>query len=508
MMARASLAALCVTLASSALAQAAPPPIQAHRGGSVLDGTPTFPENTLSAFRNAAKAGYVLEMDAKLTKDRVAVVFHDATLDRTTACTGEVADKTLAQVRACKPDVLGSPGNGLATARANATTDVPTLAEVLTMAAEEGAFVNIEIKNQPTDPDFDTSPGFANAVLDVVAASKIPPERMIVQSFWPPNLTVSKSRLPRVETSLLTLAASNEGGPAFARANGHQWISPGWPVSRSYVDEAHGLGLKVVPYTLNTAPAMRDAKAVGVEAVISDDPQLAQRALGLTRTQLVPDTLPPRALLKAPRYASDAGRGARFRVGIRGEDRGSGLAGLRLESRRNTDTATRWRRVGSETLARGKQIRGRPGATYLFRLRARDRFSNLSPFVFARTSVPLDDRSRRIAYSPGWAALTSEVAYGTTLRRATRRGAQASLSFRGTRVALIAPRLRAGGRLLVKVGRRSRVISLRGRARARRVVFRSARLRSGRHRLRVTALGGGRVELDALAVEQGPPAPR
>jgi glycerophosphoryl diester phosphodiesterase len=127
MRARVIAGALCALVCISASAQAAPPPIHAHRGGPVLDGTPRFPENTLSAFRNAARAGYVLEMDAKLTRDRIPVVLHDATLDRTTTCTGEVADKTLAEVRACRADVLGSPGNGLATARANATEPVPTL---------------------------------------------------------------------------------------------------------------------------------------------------------------------------------------------------------------------------------------------------------------------------------------------------------------------------------------------------------------------------------------------
>ena len=47
-----------------------------------------LPENTMPAFRNASRAGYVLEMDVKLTSDRVPVVIHDATLDRTTAVHG------------------------------------------------------------------------------------------------------------------------------------------------------------------------------------------------------------------------------------------------------------------------------------------------------------------------------------------------------------------------------------------------------------------------------------
>jgi glycerophosphoryl diester phosphodiesterase len=53
----------------------------------------------------------MLEADAKLTEDGVPVAIHDATLDRTTNCTGEVRTFTLAELAGCKTDVLGSPGS-------------------------------------------------------------------------------------------------------------------------------------------------------------------------------------------------------------------------------------------------------------------------------------------------------------------------------------------------------------------------------------------------------------
>lgn len=486
------------------MAAGASPPIHAHRGGSVLDGIPSYPENTMPAFRNASRSGYVLELDVKLTSDRVPVVIHDATLDRTTPCTGQVASKTLAQVRACRTDVLGSPGNGLPTRVVAPGEPIPTLAEVLTFARDEAAFVNMEIKNQPTEPDFDPSSGFADTVMAGVVAARFPKERLIVQSFWPPNLSVAKARLPGVETSLLTLAESNDGGPAFAQANGHQWVSPSWPVSPAYVMDAHARGLRVVPYTLNEVAEFRDARAAGVDALITDDPVLAARTLGLSRRRLAPDPLKPVARIRAPRYASDDGRRPRFRVRVAATDRGSGVAGLRLQYRPNTDAALRWRPVVRETQARFVYFRGRPGRTYQFRLRARDRLSNFSPYVHARTSVPLDDRSRRLRFSGAWARSRSGRAYGRTLRRARRPGATMTLRFRGTRVALIAPRSLAGGRVLVTVAGRSRVVSLRGARLARRVVYRSRLLRPGAYRIRVTSLGGGPVALDAVAVEQGP----
>jgi hypothetical protein len=47
----------------------------------------------------------------------------------------------------------------------------------------------------------------------------------------------------------------------------------------SYVDEAHSRDLRVVPYTINQADAVRDAAAAGVDALITDDPLMALRTL-------------------------------------------------------------------------------------------------------------------------------------------------------------------------------------------------------------------------------------
>jgi hypothetical protein len=68
----------------------------AHRGG-VTD----FPENTLYAYAEAARAGAdVLEMDVYQTKDNQLVILHDLDVDRTTNGQGNVVDMTLAELRA------------------------------------------------------------------------------------------------------------------------------------------------------------------------------------------------------------------------------------------------------------------------------------------------------------------------------------------------------------------------------------------------------------------------
>lgn len=58
----------------------------AHRG--LHDAAAGAPENSLAAFEAAAAAGYAMECDLQLAADGVAMVFHDAQLDRLTGTSG------------------------------------------------------------------------------------------------------------------------------------------------------------------------------------------------------------------------------------------------------------------------------------------------------------------------------------------------------------------------------------------------------------------------------------
>jgi glycerophosphoryl diester phosphodiesterase len=278
---------LLLALALAPAAQAAVPAVQAHRGGPVLAGVPTYAEESLPAFQNAARLQVVLELDAKLTADGVPVVFHDPTLDRTTNCEGPVVERTLAELAACQADILGAPGNDLPTAPAPEPVAIATLAEVLAFAKAEGIGINLEIKNYPTDDeDYDPTPAFANRVMDVVLESGIPARQVIIQSFTPGNLDVAKSRMPDAEFALLSLAGTNDFAIDVAASNGYDWISPAWPIDQAYVERAHGENLRVVPYTINQKADVEEAAKVGVDALISDDPLMALQTLD-TKAALV-----------------------------------------------------------------------------------------------------------------------------------------------------------------------------------------------------------------------------
>ena len=272
--------AACALVLAAAPAQAAPE-VFAHRGGPYIRGKPVFPENTLPAFGLAALQGDPLEFDIKLTADRVPVVIHDATLDRTTNCTGRVADKTLAELRQCRADVLGVPESGLPTRDvAYPSVGVPTLSQVTSLARRTRSRIVPEIKNYPTDPDYDPTPGFAVAAVDGVALSEIAAERIIFQSFTTENLDAVKSRPPGAETSLLALQSGNDAAIPLAVARGYEWVSPQWPVDSAYVAAAHAGGRRVVPYTIDTAQPMVEAVNTGVDAIITNDPTRARVTVG------------------------------------------------------------------------------------------------------------------------------------------------------------------------------------------------------------------------------------
>ena len=71
------------------------PWIVGHRGYRAR-----YPENTLTGFEAAVSAGVaMIELDVMLARDRRIMVIHDPVLDRTTNGHGNVADKTLPELK-------------------------------------------------------------------------------------------------------------------------------------------------------------------------------------------------------------------------------------------------------------------------------------------------------------------------------------------------------------------------------------------------------------------------
>lgn len=71
--------------------------LYAHRG--LHDNKTEAPENSMRAFRKAVEAGFGIELDVRLTKDKVPVVFHDAALKRVCGERGKVAQYTFEELQ-------------------------------------------------------------------------------------------------------------------------------------------------------------------------------------------------------------------------------------------------------------------------------------------------------------------------------------------------------------------------------------------------------------------------
>ncbi|HLM09832.1 MAG TPA: hypothetical protein VK307_08985, partial [Thermoleophilaceae bacterium] len=135
-----------------------------------------------------------------------------------------------------------------------------------------------------------------------------------------------------------------------------------------------------------------------------------------------------------------------------------------------------------------------------YRITATDRALNSASVVTDPVLIPVDDRDRGLLrLSRGWRRTRVANAWGRTVMHARRANAAGRMRFRGTEVALIGRKLPKGGRLRVTVDGKSRTLRVRGRTGHRSVLWVSPKLDAGAHVLRLRSLGGGPVELDAVA---------
>lgn len=218
------------------------------------------------------------------------------------------------------------------------------------------------------------------------------------------------------------------------------------------------------------------------------------------------DVVPPRLSLSADdTLATERGNSRTVLFSWRADDPGgSGVTGYSVDVAEVAGAGVRasadvFRPFVARTVLTRAHFRGDSGRSYRYRVTAFDRAANRASFTSGVISIPVDDRDKALKVGRGWKRLRRKGAWGRTVIRSSRKGSAVRLRFRGRRVALIGRRLRRGGRLKVTVDGRSKVISLRGKPRFKRVLFRSRRLNDGPHTLRAVTLGRQPVELDAVA---------
>lgn len=153
----------------------------AHRG--LHDRNAGVIENSLSAIRAAAVAGYAMEVDVQLTADGEAVVFHDYTLDRLTEETGPVVERSALALGRIK--LTGGRGDG-----------IPTLTQALKALAGRRPIV-VEIKRQPEPGPLESAVAAALDGYDGPAA---------VMSFDPMSILWFRRHAPHIRRGLVSCA--------------------------------------------------------------------------------------------------------------------------------------------------------------------------------------------------------------------------------------------------------------------------------------------------------------
>ncbi|MGN0374662.1 MAG: glycerophosphodiester phosphodiesterase family protein [Butyrivibrio sp.] len=232
--------------------------VMAHRGCSY-----NAPENTMLAFENAvnAMADYI-ELDVHETADGEIVVIHDPSLKRTTGVNEKVWNVNYEEIRTL------DAGSYFGEDEAFAECYIPTLREVMEFTKDK-IKLNIEIKLS------DNEPHLVEKVVALIQEFEYT-EDCYVTSMSYEALKEIKNIDPNIKTGyVLTLAYGNFYNLDYCDAFS---INAAY-VNKNMVDAIHNRGKEIFVWTVNSRSKAREMTAIGVDAVITDNPVMAKEVV-------------------------------------------------------------------------------------------------------------------------------------------------------------------------------------------------------------------------------------
>lgn len=257
--------------------------IQGHRGARAL-----YPENSLPGFLYALKLGIkTLELDLGVTKDNVVVIYHDQMINPEFCryLDGREAPKniplrslTFNQVKEFDCGALGN--KRFPNQRIIPQTQIPSLEEFFeTILSQEHpnaqkVWFNIETKSHPDQPHLQPTPEkFISLILEQVDQYNLE-ERVIIQSFDHRTLKVLKKIRPQIKTAALfyerptgSLITATKEAAGDILSPYYQWVS------KEDVVMLRDAGIPVIPWTANDELTWAKLIEIGVDGIITDDPQ-------------------------------------------------------------------------------------------------------------------------------------------------------------------------------------------------------------------------------------------
>lgn len=288
--------------------------LHGHRGARGL-----LPENTLASFREALRhKSDCIETDLGMTRDGRIVLHHDRSLNVEIARRdGKWIDAPL-PLSAISSEELRAfdvgrirPSTGYAAKYARqAPRDgarIPLLEDLLKMpelAANPHVCLNLEIKTSPLAPGETHPPEKIVPALVAELDRHNFRSRVRVQSFDWRNLVLLRRAAPDIRLSFLTVERSWLDNVGRDEASPSPWLAGGdiavhggslpklikdmggsyWApyykdVTVKTLAEAHALDLKVLVWTVNKARDMRAMLEMGVDGLITDNPDFGRQEI-------------------------------------------------------------------------------------------------------------------------------------------------------------------------------------------------------------------------------------
>jgi glycerophosphoryl diester phosphodiesterase len=248
-------------------------------------GYPQFaPENTLPGFKLAIDAGAdLVELDYYHSKDGVPIVFHDATLDRTSDAVKRWGGSKIKVESKTAAELLSLDAGAWFSAKYKGTK-LPSLTESVDFIQTNNGITLIERKE-----------GDAAACVEMVRGKGLV-NRLVVQAFdWhylkqyrdlepdqvlgalgPPKLLADGSKPPSDRPKTLNKAWLDD--LVKTGANAVVWSDQ---ITKESVKDAHKRKLKVWVYTINDPVLANKLLDMGVDGIITNNTGLLWRTLAL-----------------------------------------------------------------------------------------------------------------------------------------------------------------------------------------------------------------------------------
>jgi len=246
------------------------PLIIGHRGAAAV-----APENTLVAFSRAMSDGADgIEFDVRLARDNVAVVIHDATLQRTALRNGEVAQFSSDELKSVD---VGAWFNLRYPAMARveySQATIPTLQEVFVSMRESDTLFYVEMKYEPQDSYKTLAQQVAQLVSDYSLTNQV-----VVESFALESITEIKRLNPLIRTAALfertlsrpALSLRRIIAQAVACEANELALHHTFSLQRA-TQEAARYNMKTTVWTVDTDAWVERAARYGIHALITNDP--------------------------------------------------------------------------------------------------------------------------------------------------------------------------------------------------------------------------------------------